>query len=142
MPMTKRAFLKHTNEPTTYAVEMDDDGLVLSLLDVTSEITNGGLCSHILASLPLAGRVDDLELMRRTRDEYDAFEPDCGNAHHLIHDLIALEQEYRRVCDAFALADSKAKSLKDDMNNKRDKVHSLVRKIADRKPLPLFDGVV
>lgn len=139
---THRSFIKHRVEPHVYAIESDEDGVILSALDVTSESTSGGICLHALASLPLAGRIDDVEYLQRTRhDEFDDFVPDCGNVHHLMTDLLGMETEHRRAAAEFAMADSKSKALKKEMEIAGAKVHELLARISDRKPLPLFDAV-
>jgi CHAD domain-containing protein len=139
--VTTRSFIKHIKEPGTYAVETDEDGFILAALDVSSEMTSGGICPHLLPTLPLAGRVEDIEVLMRARDEYEPFEPDCGNVHHLMNDLLSFEREYRQSETAFALADSKAKALKKEMEAKAVRVHDLLSRISDRKPLPLFENV-
>jgi hypothetical protein len=137
-----RYFLKHRAEPTVFAVEADDGGELLAVLDVTDAATKGGLCPHLLDSLPLAGRIDDVEYLRRARDdEYDIYAPDCGNVHHLMTDLLALEREHRDAAATFAMADSTAKAAKKDMELRAGKVHALLNRINDRTPLPLFDAV-
>lgn len=137
---TRRHFLKHQAEPGTYAIEIDEDGQILAALDVTDEATKGGLCTHLLSSLPLAGRIDDVDYLNRQRECYEVFEPECGNVHHLMADLIELERAHRRLIDRFAFEDSTAKSTKKDMEAAGAKVHALLARIADRKPLPLFDA--
>lgn len=138
---TTRALIKHTIEPTTYAVEIDADGMILSALDVTTEATSGGLCPHLLETLPLAAAIDDVERLNRTRDAYSTFVPDCANAHHLLSDLVKLESEHRTAIDAFAAADARAKSAKKRVDETAAEVHQLLGKIRDRKPLPLFEGI-
>jgi len=136
-----RYFLKHRAEPTVYAVEGDEDGNLLAVLDVTDAATSGGLCPHLLSSLPLAGRIEDVEYVNRVRDaEYDSYVPECGNVHHLMTDLLALEREHREAAAAFAMADSKSKATKKDMELRAAKVHALLDRINDRVPLPLFEA--
>jgi hypothetical protein len=137
-----RYFLKHRAQPTVYAVEGDEDGDILGVLDVTTEATSGGLCPHLLSTLPLAGRLDDVEYLQRTREEYESFTPECGNVHHLMTDLLTFEREHRQVAAAFALADGKAKALKKDMELRAAKVHELLGRIDDRSALPLFDAPI
>ena len=74
-----RTFVKHQIEPAIYAIETDEDGTILGALDVTAEATKGGLCRHMIDSLPLTGRVDEVEYLQRDRAAYDPYEPDCGN---------------------------------------------------------------
>lgn len=136
-----RLCIKHAAEPTVYVVECDDEGTILAALDVTDDATRGGLCAHILDTLPLAAQLDELTYLQRDRDRYVPYEPDCGNVHHLMHDLLRLEREHRAAAAAFALADSRAKGLKKDMETKAAEVHELLARLADRKPLPLFDTV-
>jgi hypothetical protein len=140
---TRRMYLKHRAEPGTYAVEYDVDGMILNALDVTSEATKGGLCPHMLHTLPLAGRLDEVEYLNRMRssDTFEEWLPDCGNVHHLLNDLVTLEQEHRRAIDGFAMADSIAKSKRKDMELTAAKVHELLARISDRKPLPLFEAI-
>lgn len=137
---TTRSLIKHQAEPTVYAIEGDEDGMILAALDVTDEATSGGLCVHMLAGLPLAGRIDDVEMLNRERDEQWApYVPECGNTHHLLGELIAMEKDHRAAAGLFAIADAKARSLKKDVDQKAAKVHELLARIADRKPLPLFE---
>jgi hypothetical protein len=141
MASTTRRLIKHVHEPTVYAVEVDEDGFILAALDVTSEVTSGGLCLHMLSTLPLAGALDDVERLNRERDTFDAYTADCGNVHHLMADLIAAEREHRAASAQTAMAESRFRSLKKDTELKAAKVHDLLGRIADRKPLPLFEGV-
>src|SRR5262245_37007818 len=129
---TTRSLIKHLQEPTVYAIESDEDGLILSALDVTREATSGGLCLHTLGDLPLAGRIDDVELLNRERENFDAYVPDCGNVHHLMTELLALDRDHRATSAAAAIADSKAKSLRKDAEAKAAKVHELLAKINER----------
>jgi hypothetical protein len=139
--MTTRMFIKHRAEPTTYAIEADEGGLILAALDVTDEATTGGLCPHLLGGLPLAGRLDDVEMLNRQREaEFEDYVPECGNLHHLMQDLLALERDHRDAAAAFALADSRAKSLKKDLEMRAAKVHDLLDRINHRTPLPLFEA--
>jgi hypothetical protein len=135
-----RSLIKHIQEPTIYAIEADENGFILGALDVTSEITSGGFCAHLLNGLPLTGALDDVERLNRERDEHwQVFESDCGNVHHLMADLLAFEKDHRAAATAFAMADSRAKALRKDMDLRAQKVHDLLGRIADRKPLPLFE---
>jgi len=133
-----RYFLKHKALPTVYAVEADEDGTIMFALDVTDEATKGGLCLHMLDSLPLAARVDDVLALTKDRFEFLDYEPECGNTHHLMTDLLELEERYRDASDAFNVAHARASVLKKQMEGCGDEVHALLRKIRDRKPLPLF----
>jgi len=133
--------IKDPDVDIVFAIEQDDDAIVLAALDVTAEAKSGGLCSHLLASLPLAGRIDDVEMINRQRERFTRFEVDCGNVHHLMRDLLTLEHDYRESVDRFALADSRAKSLKKDVDTCAAKVHDLLQRIATRKPLPLFEAI-
>ena len=74
---TSRYYLKHTAEPFVYAVEADDEGTILNALDVSDEHEQGGLCPHMLASLPLAARIDDVERLNRDRSDFEPFTPEC-----------------------------------------------------------------
>lgn len=105
----KRYYLKHKTEPTTYAVEGDDRGEVLAALDVTGDATKGGLCPHLLETLPLAARIDDVIQINKHKDDFQVFEPDCQNTHHLLSDLLTLERNYREATSAFGQADAEAK---------------------------------
>lgn len=134
-----RYYLKHKADPTTYAVEADERGEILSALDVTDEAAKGGLCPHLLTTLPLAARIDDVESLNRHRDEFHVCEPDCRNTHHLLSDLLALERDYRTAVQAWEVADGEAKVLKKRMEAQGEKVHALLQRIQDRKPLPLFE---
>lgn len=136
-----RVYLKHKAEPLTFAVEMDERGRCLAVLDVSDEQTKGGLCPHLLGVLPLAGRIDDVESVNARRQEFHLFEPECGNTHHLLADLLTMERAYRGSTERFESADRNAKSLKKIMEEDGAKVHQLLIKIQDRKPLPLFAGV-
>lgn len=135
----RRYYLKHKAEPATFAVEADDRGEILSALDVTDDATKGGLCPHLLESLPLAARIDDVIALNRDRESFQVFEPDCRNAHHLMADLLTMERGYREATSAFEQADAEAKALKKRMEAQGEKVHALLSKIQDRKPLPLFE---
>lgn len=137
----QRYYLKHKDEPLTYAVEADERGHVLASLDVSSEEASGGLCPHMLSSLPLAGRLDDVEMINKRRAEFKLFEPECGNTHHLLRDLLDMEREYRGSTQRWESADRNAKALKKVMEEDGEKVHQLLMKIQDRKPLPLFAGI-
>lgn len=137
----KKYYLKHKAEPLTYAVEADERGHVLAALDVSGDETSGGLCPHILPSLPLAGGMDDVEMLNKQRAEFNLFEPECGNTHHLLKDLLEMEREYRGSTQRWESADRNAKSLKKIMEEDGEKVHQLLMKIQDRKPLPLFAGI-
>jgi hypothetical protein len=137
-----RSLIKHNIEPHVYVIESDEDGMILAALDVTSEATRGGLCGHMLADLPLAGAIDDVEMLNRERDDsFGPYEAECGNVHHLLADLLAMEREHRSAAASFAMADSRAKSLKKEMELRAQKVHELLGRIGDRKPLPLFDAI-
>lgn len=141
MQKTTRALIKHRQEPTVYAIEADEDGIILAALDVTSEVTGGGFCVHLLPALALTGRIDDVELLNREREEHwEGFTPECGNVHHVMADLIAAEKEHRAAATATAIAESRFRSLKKDTDAKAAKVHDLLGRIADRKPLPLFES--
>ena len=91
---TSRYYLKHTAEPFVYAVEADDEGTILNALDVSDEHEQGGLCPHMLASLPLAARIDDVERLNRDRSDFEPFTPECRHVHHLMDDLLAAERHY------------------------------------------------
>jgi len=135
----KRYYLKHKAEPTTFAVEADERGEILAALDVTDEQTKGGLCPHALESLPLKARIDDVIDLNKHRDDFQVYEPDCRNVHHLMTDLLTLERGFREATSAFEQADAEAKALKKRMEAQGEKVHALLSKIQDRKPLPLFE---
>lgn len=135
----KRFFLKHKAEPMTFAVEADDRGNILGIIDVTDSATKGGLCPHLLDTLPLVGRIDDADFLNRTREEFDYYAPDCANTHHLLNDLLELEKDYRIFLAEWSEADGEAKRLKKRMEAQAEKVHELLQKIQDRKPLPLFE---
>jgi hypothetical protein len=140
-PKLTRSLIKHIAEPTVYVIETDEDGMILNALDVTNEATGGGLCPHVINDLPLAGRIEDVELLNRERDEqWQPYVPDCGNIHHLMTDLLAFEREHRAAAQAFAMADSRAKGLRKELDLKSQKVHELLGRIADRKPAPLFEA--
>ena len=136
----KRYYLKHKAEPSTFAVEADERGEILSALDVTDEATKGGLCPHLLESLPLKARIDDVIDLNAHRNDYALFEPDCLNTHHLLADLLTLERGFREATGAFEQADAEAKALKKRMEAQGEKVHALLVRIQDRKPLPLFEA--
>lgn len=136
--MTRR-LIKHLAQPVIYAVDVDDDGMVLGALDVTTEVTSGGLCSHLLESLPLVGRLDDVEYLNAHRDEYEPYATACGNIHHLMRDLLRLEADHRAAKAAFRLTDARAKALRRDVDARAAEVHALLDQIAERKPLPLFE---
>jgi hypothetical protein len=139
VPMIKR-FIKHRAEPTVFAIETDEEGTILAALDVTDEATKGGLCPHMIASMPLSGHVEDIEfLSRKIDDEFDDYVPECGNVHHLMNDLLQMEREHRDAAASFAMADSTAKAKKKSMELAGQKVHDLLQRIEDRKPLPLFE---
>lgn len=53
----KRFYLKHKDLSTIYAVEADDRGEILAVLDMSTEAEKGGICPHQLSSLPLVGRM-------------------------------------------------------------------------------------
>lgn len=55
-------------------------------------------------------------------------------------DLLVLEADYRAMVRAFEQADAEAKALKKRMEAQGEKVHALLCRISDRKPLPLFEG--
>ena len=136
-----RRFIKHRAEPTVYAIETDEDGMILGAVDLTDDATKGGLCPHMIGSIPLAGRIEDVEyLNRKIDDEYDDYVPECGNVHHLMTDLLAMERAHREAAALFALADSDAKAKRKTMENAGAKVHDLLQRIEDRKPLPLFEA--
>ena len=141
MGKTTRSLIKHRQEPTVYAIESDEDALILAALDVTREATSGGLCSHTLGDLPLAGRIDDVELLNRERENYDGFIPECGNVHHLMTELLALDREHRQAAAAASIAEARFRSLRKDVDAKSQKVHELLARINERKPLPLFEGI-
>ena len=135
-----RFYLKHRAEPGTFACEGDAAGAILGALDVTDEQTKGGLCPHMLSSLPLAGRVDDLDYLNRERDNFEPFVPECGNVHHLLEDLLDLERAHVTAINEYAEADAEAKTRKKAMEAAGQKVHALLIRISERKPLPLFDA--
>ena len=138
---TIRRFTKHLKDATVFAIEAAEDGLILASLDVTTEATSGGLCTHLLPTLPLAGRLDDVEYLNAHADEFEGFEPECGNAHHLMNDLVTLEKEHRNAIAVYAMAASRAAGAKKEMELRAAKVHDLLGRIGDRKPLPLFDAI-
>ena len=135
---TSRYYLKHTAEPFVYAVEADDEGTILNALDVSDEHEQGGLCPHMLASLPLAARIDDVERLNRDRSDFEPFTPECRHVHHLMDDLLAAERHYRQVEATFHAADAERKALQKRMEAAGAKVHALLRTIQDRPSLPLF----
>jgi hypothetical protein len=134
-----RYFVKHVARPDVYAVEGDEQGQILAVLDVTNEATKGGLCPHLLSTLPLAGRIEDVDLVMRQREQFEDYTPECGNVHHLMTDLLALERDHITAAGKFAASDSETKTLKKDMEAKGAKVHALLAQINDYKPLPLFE---
>jgi hypothetical protein len=134
-----RYYLMHKKTEITFAVEADDRGEILGAVEVTAEKYLGGLCPHMLPTLPLAGRIDDVIDLQKSRDDFDVYEPDCRNAHHLMSDLLVLESDYRAMTRAFEQADAEAKALKKRMEAQGEKVHALLCRISDRKPLPLFE---
>jgi hypothetical protein len=138
---TTRLFLKHIAEPTVYAIEADEGGVTVGALEVTSDMTAGGLCPHMLPTLPLNGRAEVLAYLEESRHLYEPYEPDCGNVHHLMHDLLNYERDHREAADTYAMADSKAKALKKEMEAKAARIHDLLRRINDRESLPLFESV-
>lgn len=141
MSQLKRYFLKHRSQPDVWAIEGDDsDGAILAALDVTSDATKGGLCPHMLDALPLVANVGDLEYIARQRDDYELHVPECGNTHHLLADLLALEREHVEAVAEFAEADAVAKMKKRAAENAGSKVHAVLARMMDRKPLPLFDA--
>lgn len=137
---TTRSLIKHTAEPFIYCIECDDEGFILAAMDVTKEAESGGLCPHMLAGLPLAGAIEDVERLNRERDsEWNVYTTDCGNVHHLMADLINAEKDHRAAAAQTAMAESKFRSLKKDTELKAAKVHDILGRLADRKPLPLFE---
>lgn len=140
IPSVTRSLIKHRIEPTTYAVEMDFEGVILGALDVTSEVTSGGFCSHTLSGLPLAGSIDTVEQLNRQRDDFEAFQPTCGNVHHLFNDILTMKKSHRAALAAFALADARAKALEREAKAQAAKIEELLGRLVDQKPLPLFDG--
>lgn len=139
MSETIRYFLKHRAEPATYAVEGDDDGTLRGALDVTATVTAGGLCAHQLATLPIEPS-EDLERLQAARDDFEEWVPDCENVHHLMTELLALERAHLASINTYAAADAQTKALKKTMEAAGTKVHALLQKVADRKPLPLLDA--
>lgn len=136
-----RSLIKHLEDGTIYCIEADESGFILAALDVTSEANSGGLCSHILASLPLAGNIEEVERLNRDRDRFEGFEAACGNVHHLMAELLDLEREHRAASALCAMAEARFRSLKKDVDLKGTKVHELLNRIAERKPLPLFAAI-
>jgi hypothetical protein len=80
-----------------------------------------------------------VELLNRERESYEAYTADCANVHHLMADVVAAEKDHRRAAEASAMAESRFRSLKKDTELKAQRVHELLGKIVDRKPLPLFE---
>jgi len=136
----KRYYLKHKAEPATFAVEADERGEILAALDVTDESTTGGLCPHALASMPLKALIDDVIELNAQRKDFEIHEPDCRNTHHLLADLLTLEADFRAATRMFEQADGEAKALKKRMEAQGEKVHALLTRITERKPLPLFES--
>ena len=141
IPNVTRALLRHRDYQTVYAIEVDFEGTILGALDVTTEVERGGLCGHLLETLPLAGSIDTVELLTRHRDDFEPFTVSCGNVHHLFNDLLRCEKDHRAALAAFATADARAKGLKKEADARGAKVHELLGKLADAPPLPLFDGL-
>jgi hypothetical protein len=147
--MLTRSLIKHAKEPAFYVIEADEDGVILAALDVSSEVTSGGLCRHMVKDVPLLGQLDDVERLNRERAQGDAegvdvwlpYVAECGNVHHLMTELLALDRDHRAAAHAYAVADAKAKSLKKEMDARGEKVHELLGQISDRKPLPLFEAI-
>lgn len=131
-----RAYLKHKIEALVFAVEVDERRTVLGALDVSDEETKGGLCHHMLSSLPLKADIDIVSDLNRNIKDFALYEPECGNTHHLMHDLISLEREYRDASRAFESADRTRKALQKNMEECGTKVHDLLERIYDRKPPP------
>lgn len=135
-----RFYIKHKANPTVFAIERDKRGY-LAALEVTDASTKGGVCPHMLPSLPLSDEPGLLAHLERAKTEFELYEPECGNVHHLMTDLIELERDYRDVLRQWTQIDMQAKALKKLVDHKGDKVHELLERIYNRPALPLFDEV-
>jgi hypothetical protein len=134
-----RYFLKHKKDGGTYAVEADEHREIVACLDVTDDAKRGGVCPHLLAGLPLASHRFDVDALNKNREDFERFDPDCGNTHHLLADLVAMEGVYRESVTRWESADGTAKAFKKVMEGNSERVHELLNRIRDRKPLPLFE---
>jgi hypothetical protein len=136
----RRFYIKHKAQPTVFAIERDKMGY-LAALEVTDSATKQGLCPHLLASLPLTNEPGLLAHLERTKTEFELYEPECGNVHHLMNDLIELERDYRDCLRQWTQVDLSAKALKKLVDSKGEKVHELLERIYNRPTLPLFDDL-
>lgn len=135
-----RFYIKHKAEPTVFAIERDKQGY-LAAMEVTDSATKQGLCPHLLPSLPLGDEPGLLTHLERHKTEFELYEPECGNVHHLMNDLIELERDFRECGRQWASADLSAKALKKLLDSKGEKVDDLLERIYNRPSLPLFDDV-
>lgn len=134
-----RRFLKHQVYGTLYAVEMDNTGEVLA----SAVVTDATACPHTLGGYTLlvdepGGEVDTIN--QHIRD-YEVFEPRCSDPGHLLADLGTQEQVCQVARNAWLVARSHAKELKENLEKAEALLRSMVREATTpAAPLPLFDA--
>lgn len=131
-----RRFLKHQVYGTLYAVEMDNTGEVLA----ATVVTDATACPHTLAGYTLTVDAESTAINTHQRD-YAVFEPRCSDPGHLLADLGTQEQVCQGARNAWLVARSHAKELKENLEKAEALLRAMVREATTpAAPLPLFDG--
>lgn len=133
-------FLKHRDEGTLYAVAMDNTGEVREAVVVTEATACVHTLGAVLAEAPAAAA--EAELLNGHLDEFDVFEPRCENATHLLADLGRQEQVCQVARNAWLVARSHAKELKEALEKDEARLRLMVREAttAEQPGLPLFEA--
>lgn len=132
--MATRRFLKHKVFGTLYAVEFDSAGMVQAATAITDAIA----CKHRIGLYHLG--IDLVDELIQNHGDYEAFDPVCSDAVHLLADIGQAERDCVEADSEYQAAAATAKAAKEHLQAREQALRQLVRSATQPAPLPLFDA--
>jgi hypothetical protein len=130
----RRAFFKHRVFSELWVVEIDETGLVLAALNISS--TAASACRHGLADYALS--MDAAAQVNDHVNDYEVFEPVCVDATHQLRDIFEADRLSEQAFGAWQTADNHAKALKKTYEQHVEAAAKLRKDYREPRDLPLF----
>jgi len=130
----RRAFFKHRVFSELFAVEIDETGLVLAALDISS--TAASACRQALPSYELS--MEAAAALNDHVNDFEVFEPACLDAGHQLRDIFEMDRLSEQAFGAWQTADNHAKALKKTYEQHLEAASKLRKDYREPRELPLF----
>jgi len=124
-----RSFLKHKIYGTVYAVDIDESGEVLAAAAVSAATA----CRHQKDFDLSPDEAGDINANLR---DFEPFDIGCSDATHLLAEIGEQEQTCQAAEVAWVTAHSRAKALKEELEQQQTRLRTLVREATTPTPLP------